>query len=137
MAPAGYRKPYGVTFALLLLGLMVTPAQAQMLAGGAAPASSLSAVAYAVQGRLTNATAGSKVYLADSRNGQWLRLDSAAIGANGTFRLRGQVPEAGVYFLALANLADPLALPIEHRTALQVTGDAAQLTRRRTRERHG
>lgn len=121
-----------MTFVLLLVGLIVNKVHAQTLISGTALPSGLSAVAYAVQGRLTNAAAGSKVYLADSRNGRWLRLDSAAIGANGAFRLRGQVPEAGIYFLTLADPADPLPLPIEHRTALQVTGDAAQLVRRST-----
>jgi len=83
---------------------------------------------YELRGTLLNAPLGTKVVLTDTREGKHTHLDSAQVGANGKFVLRGKVAEPALYQLQVGdNRMMPLLVPLANSVQLRLTGDAAQL----------
>jgi peroxiredoxin len=56
---------------------------------------------YKISGKFKNAAEGSKVYLDELGEQQFVARDTAEIGKDGSFVLEGKVPETGIYKLAL------------------------------------
>jgi peroxiredoxin len=56
---------------------------------------------YKISGKFKNATEGSKVYLDELGEQQFVARDTAEIKKDGSFELTGTVPETGIYKLAL------------------------------------
>ncbi|MBC6611494.1 AhpC/TSA family protein [Hymenobacter sp. BT507] len=86
-----------------------------------------SATGYKIQGSIRPAAPQSQVVL-EQQVGRTIRLDSAAIDANGYFTLRGQVPAPGLYRLVLrAPGADAriFPVPLDNHAHLTLTADAA------------
>lgn len=82
---------------------------------------------YQVSGQLTNAPAGTKVYLAELGETQFVSRDTATVDAQGRFTLKGTVPEAGLYQVKV-NDANQVLLALDNKTNLQLSGDATKLT---------
>ncbi|MCC2546219.1 AhpC/TSA family protein [Hymenobacter sp. BT175] len=82
---------------------------------------------YQVSGTLTNAPAGTKVYLAELGETQFVSRDTATVDAKGQFTMKGSVPEAGLYQLKV-NDANQVLLVLDNRTKMQVSGDVNSLT---------
>lgn len=81
---------------------------------------------YQVTGQLTNAPAGTKVYLAELGETQYISRDTATVDDKGAFTLKGSVPEAGLYQLKTDD-ANQVLLALNNGSQVQVSGDAAQL----------
>lgn len=81
---------------------------------------------YQVSGQLTNAPAGTKVYLAELGETQYISRDTATVDEKGAFSMTGSVPEAGLYQLKL-NDGNQVLLALQNGSQVQVAGDAAQL----------
>ncbi|MBK0402917.1 AhpC/TSA family protein [Adhaeribacter sp. BT258] len=56
---------------------------------------------YKITGKFKNAAEGSKVYLDELGEQQFVARDTAEIGKDGSFEMTGTVPETGIYKLAL------------------------------------
>src|SRR6478735_4022800 len=56
---------------------------------------------YKITGKFKNAAEGSKVYLDELGEQQFVSRDTAEIGKDGSFEMTGTVPETGIYKLAL------------------------------------
>ena len=89
-------------------------------------ASTAAGESYQVSGQLTNAPAGTKVYLAELGETQYISRDTATIDDQGSFTMKGTVPEAGLYQLKVDD-ANQVLLALKNGSQVQVTGDAAQL----------
>ncbi|MCB2410574.1 TlpA disulfide reductase family protein [Hymenobacter lucidus] len=82
---------------------------------------------YQISGQLTNAPAGTKVYLAELGETQFVSRDTATTDAQGGFTLKGTVPEAGLYQVKL-NDANQVLLALDNKSSIQLSGDAKKLT---------
>jgi len=92
---------------------------------GANPSSSTAG--YQVSGQLTNAPAGTKVYLTEMGETQFIPRDTATTDAQGKFTLRGTTTEAGLYQVKI-NDANQVLLALDNKSKVQLTGDATKLT---------
>ncbi|MBX0289555.1 AhpC/TSA family protein [Hymenobacter sp. HSC-4F20] len=90
-------------------------------ATGSADASS-----YQLSGQLQNAPAGTKVYLAELGETQFVSRDTATVDDKGQFRFTGNLPEAGIYQVKL-NDQNQALVTLENGRQVQLTGDAQQL----------
>ncbi|GAB2467775.1 thiol:disulfide interchange protein [Hymenobacter qilianensis] len=81
---------------------------------------------YQVTGQLTNAPAGTKVYLAELGETQFISRDTATVDEKGAFTLKGALPEAGLYQLKTDD-ANQVLLALNNGSQVQLSGDAAQL----------
>ncbi|UOQ71035.1 DUF4369 domain-containing protein [Hymenobacter cellulosilyticus] len=59
------------------------------------PTTGAGGAGYQINGQLTNAPAGTKVYLAELGETQFVSRDTASVDEQGRFTLKGSVPEAG------------------------------------------
>ena len=84
---------------------------------------------YEVRGQLTNAPAGTHVYLTDYVGGQHVPLDSAVTDAGGRFRMRGTVAGPVLHNLRVQGREQSVGLALAPGSYLQVRGDATQLWR--------
>jgi peroxiredoxin len=82
---------------------------------------------YQVSGQLTNAPAGTKVYLAELGETQFVSRDTATVDAQGRFTMKGTVPEAGLYQIKL-NDANQVLVALDNQSKIQLSGDATKLS---------
>ncbi|MCB2377094.1 AhpC/TSA family protein [Hymenobacter sp. BT635] len=82
---------------------------------------------YQVSGQLTNAPAGTKVYLAELGETQFVSRDTATVDEQGRFTMKGTVPEAGLYQVKV-NDANQVLVALDNATNLQLSGDAKKLS---------
>ncbi|QNH63936.1 TlpA disulfide reductase family protein [Hymenobacter sediminicola] len=104
-------------FILLVASSFALPAAAQRAARSN----------YVVRGQLTNAPAGTWVYVTDYLTGQHVPLDSATTDSKGRFRIRGQVAAPGTYNLRVKGQDRTAGLALAPGSRLRVRGDAASL----------
>ncbi|GAA4386094.1 TlpA disulfide reductase family protein [Hymenobacter koreensis] len=95
------------------------------------PAGSAETVAAAkdgfeITGQLRNAPAGTKVYLSELTETQFVSRDTAATDAQGRFKFKGSVTETGLYQVKV-NEANQVLLALDNKTKVQLTGDAQKL----------
>ena len=89
-------------------------------AGGA------SGAGYQLSGQLTNAPAGTKLYLAELGDTQFISRDTATLDAQGKFRFTGTVPEPGLYQVKTSDQSQVL-LALSNGSSVELTGDAQKL----------
>ncbi|UYZ60029.1 TlpA disulfide reductase family protein [Hymenobacter latericus] len=82
---------------------------------------------YEIAGQLSQAPAGTQVYLRNEADARRRPLDSAATDAAGRFRLRGPLAAPGVYELYSKLSRENLYLPLAPGSRLQVRAAAPQL----------
>ncbi|WP_167852209.1 TlpA disulfide reductase family protein [Hymenobacter elongatus] len=82
---------------------------------------------YQVSGQFTNAPAGTKVYLAELGETQFVSRDTATTDDQGRFTLTGTAPEAGLYQVKL-NDANQVLVALSNGSNIQLSGDATKLT---------
>jgi len=92
----------------------------------ATPPSGAAAGGYEVNGELTNAPAGTKVYLAELTENQFRARDTATVDDKGHFTLKGSTPEASVYQVKV-NDANQVLLMLSNGSNVQLSGDAQKL----------
>ncbi|GAA4010303.1 TlpA disulfide reductase family protein [Hymenobacter fastidiosus] len=111
---------------LLLIGSVL--AMANACNKGATPTTATTTGAgYQVSGQLTNAPAGTKVYLAELGETQFVSRDTATVDAQGKFSLQGTTTEPGLYQVKL-NDANQVLLALDNQSKVQLSGDANKLT---------
>ncbi|GAB2965101.1 TlpA disulfide reductase family protein [Hymenobacter coalescens] len=115
---------------LLFAAAAAQPVAAQRQALAPAPKPN-----YEVSGQLTDARAGTRLYLTDDESGQPVPLDSAVTDAAGRFRLRGVVAAPGVYSLRVSGQQQTVGLALAPGCRLQVRANAFRLGN--TSEVHG
>ncbi|WP_188813384.1 TlpA disulfide reductase family protein [Hymenobacter cavernae] len=108
---------------LLLVGTLLGMANA---CNKATPPTNSAGGAYEVSGELTNAPAGTKVYLAELGDNQFLSRDTATVDDKGRFTLKGTTPEASVYQVKV-NDANQVLVMLSNGANLQLRGDAQKL----------
>lgn len=81
---------------------------------------------YKISGKFKNATEGSKVYLDELGEQQFVSRDTAEIGKDGSFQMTGTVPETGIYKLAL----DPqnAVLFVLENKSIEIEADAKNVS---------
>ena len=118
------KKMKSILLFAAMLGMANACNRASAPTSGAANATN--GESYEVSGQLTNAPAGTKVYLAELGETQFISRDTATVDEKGAFSLKGSVPEAGLYQLKV-NDANQVLLALNNGSQIQVNGDAAQL----------
>ncbi|WP_073288446.1 TlpA disulfide reductase family protein [Hymenobacter psychrotolerans] len=81
---------------------------------------------YQLSGQLTNAPAGTKVYLAELGETQFISRDTASLDDKGQFRFTGTVPEAGLYQVKTSDQSQVL-LALSNGSKVELSGDAQKL----------
>jgi peroxiredoxin len=81
---------------------------------------------YKITGKFKNATEGSKVYLDELGEQQFVARDTAEIGKDGSFVMEGKVPETGIYKLAL-DPQNAILFVLENK-AIEVEADAKNIS---------
>ncbi|TGD80859.1 TlpA disulfide reductase family protein [Hymenobacter wooponensis] len=81
---------------------------------------------YQINGQLQNAPAGTKIYLAELGETQFVSRDTATIGENGKFSFTGTVPETGIYQVK-TNDKNQVLLALSSGSRVELTGDAQKL----------
>ncbi|MCC3158988.1 AhpC/TSA family protein [Hymenobacter sp. 15J16-1T3B] len=82
---------------------------------------------YEISGQLRNATAGTKVSLAELTDNQFVARTSATTDAQGRFTLNGTASEPALYQLKLEGQKQEVWLVLDNKTKLQLSGDAQKL----------
>ncbi|HEX8350984.1 MAG TPA: TlpA disulfide reductase family protein, partial [Hymenobacter sp.] len=108
---------------LLLFGALLGMANA---CNKATPPSGSAAGSYEINGELTNATAGTKVYLAELGDNQFISRDTATVDDKGRFTFKGTTPETSVYQVKLSD-TNQVLLMLSSGSSLQLRGDAQKL----------
>ena len=85
------------------------------------------AAGYQLTGQLTNAPAGTKVYLAELGETQFISRDTATVDDKGQFKFTGTVPEAGLYQVKI-NDQNQVLVALANGGGLSLTGDAQKLS---------
>lgn len=81
---------------------------------------------YKISGKFKNAPEGSKVYLDELGEQQFVSRDTAEIGKDGSFVMTGTVPETGIYKLAL-DPQNAILFVLENK-AIEVEADAQNIS---------
>jgi peroxiredoxin len=81
---------------------------------------------YQITGQLTNAPAGSKVYLSELGTTQFIARDTATLDDKGHFTFKGSVPEAGLYQVKVTDESQVL-VALDNKSNLELNGDATSL----------
>ncbi|MBT9394194.1 AhpC/TSA family protein [Hymenobacter sp. NST-14] len=89
-------------------------------------AASADGAGYQLVGQLQNAPAGTKVYLAELGETQFVSRDTATVDDKGQFRFTGSVPEAGLYQVKTTDQNQALVV-LGNGTRLELAADAQQL----------
>lgn len=84
------------------------------------------AAGYQLSGQLQNAAAGSKVYLAELGETQFVSRDTATVDEKGQFKFTGSVPEPGLYQVKTSDQSQALVV-LGNGSRVELTGDANQL----------
>jgi peroxiredoxin len=79
-----------------------------------------------VTGQLRNAKAGTKVYLAELTETQFVARDTVKTDAQGRFTFKGATSEPALYQIKVDE-ANQVLVALNNQTKLQLTGDARQL----------
>ncbi|SNR29270.1 Thiol-disulfide isomerase or thioredoxin [Hymenobacter mucosus] len=85
------------------------------------------AAGYQINGQLQNAPAGTKLYLAELGDTQFVSRDTATVNEKGEFTFTGSVPEAGLYQVK-ANDQNQVLLVLQNGARVRLTGDAQKLS---------
>ncbi|MBB4601889.1 MULTISPECIES: TlpA disulfide reductase family protein [Hymenobacter] len=85
------------------------------------------ASSYQLTGQLQNAPAGTKVYLAELGETQFVSRDTATVDDKGQFTFSGNLPEAGIYQVKLDEQNQAL-VALENGRQVQLTGNAQQFS---------
>lgn len=110
---------------LLLIGAVLGMANACNKA--TTPTTSAGAgTGYQLNGQLTNAPAGSKVYLAELGDNQFVSRDTATVDDKGAFTFQGTLPQPGLYQVKV-NDQNQVLVELDNSTKLNLRGDAQQL----------
>ncbi|AII53746.1 TlpA disulfide reductase family protein [Hymenobacter sp. APR13] len=81
---------------------------------------------YQLSGQLTNAPAGTKLYLAELGDTQFISRDTATLDDKGNFRFTGTVPEPGLYQVKTTDQSQVL-LALSNGSSIEMSGDAQKL----------
>ena len=81
---------------------------------------------YQLAGQLQNAPAGTKVYLAELGETQFVSRDTATVDDKGQFKFNGTVAEAGLYQVKTTDQNQALVV-LSNGSRVELTGDAQQL----------
>jgi peroxiredoxin len=123
----------GIHVFRLWAGLLLLPLTFAATAQPAAPPRKVAArhtkPNYEVRGQLTNAPAGTHVYITNFISGKHVLLDSAVTDAAGRFRVRGMVAGPVLRNLRVQGRDQSAGLALTPGSHLQVRGDATQLWR--------
>ncbi|MCA8830379.1 TlpA disulfide reductase family protein [Hymenobacter pini] len=84
------------------------------------------AASYQLSGQLQNAPAGTKVYLAELGETQFVSRDTATVDDKGQFKFTGSVPETGLYQVKTSDQSQALVV-LGNGSRVELTGDAQQL----------
>jgi len=84
------------------------------------------AAGYQLNGELTNAQAGAKVYLAELEENQLVSRDTATIDEKGRFTFAGTTTEPGIYQVKVDDTNQAL-VALDSQTKLTLRGDASKL----------
>jgi thiol-disulfide isomerase/thioredoxin len=84
------------------------------------------AAGYQLSGQLTNAPAGTKLYLAELGETQFISRDTATLDDKGNFRFTGTVPEPGLYQVKTTDQSQ-LLLALSNGSRIELSGDAQKL----------
>ncbi|MFD2785986.1 TlpA disulfide reductase family protein [Hymenobacter rubripertinctus] len=84
------------------------------------------AAGYQLSGQLRNAPAGTKIYLAELGETQFVSRDTATVDEKGQFKFSGTVPEAGLYQVRTTDQNQALVV-LSNGSRVELTGDAQQL----------
>ncbi|GAA3939900.1 TlpA disulfide reductase family protein [Hymenobacter algoricola] len=109
----------------LLIGSVL--AMANACNKSANPSSSTAAAGYQVNGQFTNAPAGTKVYLSEMGDTQFMPRDTATVDAEGKFTLQGTAAEPGLYQVKVDE-GNQVLLALDNSSRVQLGGDAQKLT---------
>ncbi|MFC5270137.1 redoxin domain-containing protein [Adhaeribacter terreus] len=82
---------------------------------------------YKITGKFKNATEGSKVYLDELGEQQFVARDTAEIGKDGSFEMTGTVPETGIYKLAL-DPQNAILFVLENQKKIEFEADAKNVS---------
>ncbi|WP_208306420.1 TlpA disulfide reductase family protein [Hymenobacter defluvii] len=110
---------------LLLFGALLGMANACNKA--TSPTSSAgNSTGYQINGELTNATSGAKVYLAELEDNQLVSRDTATIDEKGRFAFTGTTPAPSIYQVKVDDTNQAL-VALDNQTKLTLRGDASKL----------
>jgi len=84
------------------------------------------ATGYQLNGQLQNAPAGTKVYLAELGETQFVSRDTATVDEKGQFKFVGTLPETGLYQVKTSDQNQALVV-LGNGSRLELTGDAQKL----------
>ncbi|MBC6699376.1 TlpA disulfide reductase family protein [Hymenobacter sp. BT190] len=84
------------------------------------------AAGYQLSGQLTNAPAGTKLYLAELGETQFISRDTVTLDEKGNFRFTGTVPEPGLYQVKTTDQSQVL-LALSNGSRVELSGDAQKL----------
>ncbi|WP_052346400.1 TlpA disulfide reductase family protein [Hymenobacter swuensis] len=84
------------------------------------------ATGYQLNGQLQNAPAGTKVYLAELGETQFVSRDTATVDEKGQFKFAGTLPETGLYQVKTSDQNQALVV-LGNGSRLELTGDAQKL----------
>ncbi len=82
---------------------------------------------YKISGKFKNAPEGSKVYLDELGEQQFVARDTAEIGKDGSFEMTGTVPETGIYKLAL-DPQNAILFVLENQKKIEFEADAKNVS---------
>lgn len=91
------------------------------------PSTGTAGAGYQVSGQFTNAPAGTKVYLAELGDTQFISRDTTTVDDKGRFTFQGSVPEAGLYQVKLSDQSQVL-LALANGSKVELSGDAQTLS---------
>ncbi|WP_303311592.1 TlpA disulfide reductase family protein [Hymenobacter sp. BT730] len=112
---------------LLLIGSVLCMANACNKSNVPTSSGAKPGAGFQISGQLSNAPAGTKVYLAELGEAQFVSRDTATVDDKGQFTFKGTVPEAGLYQVKL-NDQNQALVALDNSTQLELKGDATRLT---------
>ncbi|KAA9325850.1 AhpC/TSA family protein [Hymenobacter busanensis] len=83
---------------------------------------------FEISGQLRNAAPGTKVYLSELMDTQFVTRDTATTDAQGRFTFTGTASEVALYQVKI-NEPNQVLVALDNKTKLQLTGDAQQFSR--------
>ena len=109
---------------LLLFGAVLGMANA---CNKSTPPTTGAGAGYHINGQLTNAPAGTKVYLAELGDNQFVSRDTTTVDDKGSFAFQGTLPQPGLYQVKV-NDQNQVLVELDNKTNLTLSGDAQKLT---------
>ncbi|AIZ64012.1 hypothetical protein PK28_10495 [Hymenobacter sp. DG25B] len=112
---------------LLLIGSVLCMANACNKSNVPTTTATTPGAGYQISGQLSNAPAGTKVYLAELGEAQFVSRDTASVDDKGHFTFKGTVPEPSLYQVKL-NDQNQALVALDNSTNLELSGDATRLS---------